>query len=672
MDLKTGDVNLTDRVEVIEYLSNLTFDDRVALMAKDDSLNSLLSQDHTLGGKLEGGKLEGGNLEGGKLEGEKLEGGKLEGGASMFGVFGSDTKVTDCVLESEEMTSAQNDIDAAKQKIVDSVAENQTAHAEFLRTRESSEALQAERDRLNEEIVEKTKLLKDLVMAELLSNQKLSDAQKELVQATMRRTAEEMRIETECANEAMRKAEEERLQREQEAALERQRAEEERLEAERLAEEARQAALEEAERIRLRAIEDANAARALAIEQAQQAADLAKEEAERKMKEAADAELVAQQQIADNLARVDERVAESLNAIPESQQGVVDQVEEVPTNEICPPELLAQKDAQIELLQQEVKKLEGWTVEWSEKYDEVAATNTNETSTKDAQIKLLQDEVKKLTGYTQEWSERYNEKTIENDTIEQEKDAQIRVLKEEVLKLEQDTNGWYERYNEVLQQNNLEPFVEEGEPEFVNQLERGLIPLNLRPVEARQEVQVAQEEAIVSGPNRVKLRAAQINAKSKLRGGSRIDNEFRTKMNELILRRSQELKNQIEGLYDEKLIELRNEINADSTLSDEQRQRMNEILNEYSVQTKEEDSWFPQIKLFAGYMNKSFEDFLVNSETDSENLQGGASLREKNALTELKECLTRIQTFAERKAHQVVRSCASTYKSKLDAIKELK
>jgi hypothetical protein len=651
MEVRTGDVNLTDRVEVIEYLSTLAFDDRVALMSKDLSLTPLLSQDHSFETTNE----------------------TLKGGASMFGIFGSDDPKPTCVLQSDEMTSAQNDIDAAKQKIVESVAENQNAHADFLKTKESSEALQAERDRINEEIVEKTKLLKDLVMAELMSNQKLSDAEKELVEATMRKNAEEMRIETECANEAMRKIEEERLQREQDAALARQKAEEERLEAERLAEEARQAALQEAERVRLLAIEEANAARALAIEQAQQAADLAREEADIKMKEAADAEVIAQQQIAANLARVDERVAESLNAIPASQQGVVDQVSEINKDtDICPPELLAQKDAQIEILQQEVKKLEGWTVEWSEKYEEVASTNTNEASTKDAQIQFLQDQVNKLTGYTQEWSERYNEKTIESETNEKDKDAQIQVLKDEVVKLEGYTNDWYARYNELLQQKGDEPFIEESEPEFVNQLEN-----NLKPVEPIEKVQVAEEDAIVSGPNRVKLRAAQINAKTKLRGGSRktMEEEFRSKMNELILRNSQELKNKIEALYDEKLIELRNELDADSSLSEEQRQRLRTVLDEFTIETKKEDSWFPQIKLFAGYMNKSFEDFLVNSEKDSENLQGGASpetLRETNALRELEKCLTRIQTFAERKAHQVVRSCACTYKSKLDAIKELK
>jgi hypothetical protein len=641
-------VNLNDRVEVIEYLSNLSFEDRITLMAKDESLHSILSQpegaaDH------------------------------LNGGATMFGLFGSGTdEGSACVLESEEMTSAQSDIEAAKQKIAESVAENQTAHADFLKTKETSEALQAERERINEEIVEKTKLLKDLVMAELVSNQKLSEAQKELVQATMRRTAEEMRLETECANEAIRKAEEERLRKEQEAALERQKAEEARLEAERLAEEARQAAVEEAERVRLIAIEQANAARAQALEEAQQAADIAREEAERKMKEAADAEVVAQQQIADNLAKVDERVADSLNSIPESQQGVVDQVDVAPvTNDICPPELLAQKDAQIQLLQQEVQKLEGWTVEWQQKFDAVAETSTNESSTRDAQIQMLQDEVAKLTTYTNEWSELYAEKTTEKEILEKEKDAQIEELKAEIITLEGDTNQWYERYNELLKRNNEEPFVEDSQTEFVAEFEKR----NLKPVQPIVKEKVVQEEAIVSGPNRVKLRAAQIN-NQKLRGGYRvrIEQAFRNEMNELIMRRSKELKEKIRKLYDEKLNELRQVIDNDATLNEEQKQRLSAVLDDFGKESNEERAWFPQVRLFAGYMNKSFEDFVVNSESDYEALSGGATaetFKETNALKELEKCLTRIQTFAERKAHQIVRSCASTYKAKMDAIKEL-
>ena len=44
-------------------------------------------------------------------------------------------------------------------------------------------------------------------------------------------------------------------------------------------------------------------------------------------------------------------------------------------------------------------------------------------------------------------------------------------------------------------------------------------------------------------------------------------------------------------------------------------------------------------------------------------LEGGD--KKSNALYELEKCLSRIQTFAERKAHQVVKNCAASYNARV-------
>jgi len=541
---KIPGADINDRVEVLEYVSTLPYSERIAL------------------------------LMGGLQTGLSLDNTTLRGGA-------------DCA-ESEEVVLAQTDIDSAKQRITDAVLEHSNAHDEFVRAQASSEALQAERDRLNEQIVEKSRQMKNLVMAELKSNQNLAEANKELAAATIRKSEEEKKCELEKAQEVLRLAEEERRRRESEAAEARLQAERERQEAEAAAEQERQAAIEEAENARLRAVAEADRVRKIAVDEAAATAALASEQADQEIQAAKDAEeatktLVTAQLQAQNEDQ-DEEVAVVVN-------GVVDTLPAVPI-ESCPA-----VSEDIETIQ-------------------LVASQSAEITSQSAKIERLQSELEDtnrktatLSAWTYEWKDRYNE---------------LQRLK--------------------------------GQPEF------------------QEEVRTLEG------------------------GGSRarVDKEFRWRMNDLILKESTALKNKLEAMYAQKLEELKVYVFSIPNLTDSQKDEINAIFVEYEKETQKENAWFPQVKLYAGYMKQSFEDFLNNSDVDFSNnaekldvlqggdgegveggegggkgLEGGESGNEKdekrksNALYELEKCLSRIQTFAERKANQVVKNCADSYNARI-------
>ena len=541
-----ADVN--DRVEVLEYVSTLPYSERIALL---------------MGGGMDRFTLQGGAT-------------TLKGGA-------------DCG-ESEQVALAQVAIDEANEKIRSAVLENSNAHEEFVKAQASSEALQAERDRLNEEIVEKSRQMKNLVMAELLSNQNLAEANKELAAATLLKSEEEKKCELEKAQEVLRKAEEERIRRESEAAEARAKAERERQEAEAAAEQARQAAIEEAENAKVRAIEEADRLRQIAVDEAAATAALASEQADQEI-EAANAEEEATKTLV--TAQLQSQDQDEDQEVAIAVGGVVDTVPAFPI-ESCPA------------VTEDIETIK------------LVATQSAEITSQRAEITLQNAEIERLRSELEET----NKKTARLATW---------------------TYEWKDRYNELQRLKGL--------PEF-------------------QENPVTLEG-----------------------GGSRarIDKEFRWRMNDLILKESTALKEKLEAMYAEKLEELKIYVSAIPNLTDLQKDEINLIFEEYARETQNESAWFPQVKLYAGYMKQSFEDFLVNSDVDFSNLKGGEGMesleseggkgegleggsleggleggdKKSNALYELEKCLSRIQTFAERKAHQVVKNCAASYNARV-------
>ena len=558
---KIPGADINDRVEVLEYVSTLPYSERIALL---------------MGGMETGVSLKDGGLQGG-----------LQGGA-------------DCG-ESKEVVSAQTEIDSAKERIKNAVLENSNAHEEFVKAQASSEALQAERDRLNEEIIEKTREMKKHVLDELLSNKNLAEANKELAAATIRKSEEEKKCELENAQEVLILAEEERKRRESEAAEARLQAERLKEEAQAAAEQARQAAIEEAENARMRAVAEADRLRQIAVDEAAATAAIASEKADQEIQAAKDAEeatktlVTAQLQAQVQNKDEDEEVAVVV-------EGVVDDLPAVPI-ESCPA---VNKDIET------IQLVASQSAEITSQSAEITLQNAEITSQNAEIIKLrseLEDTNRKtatLSAWTYEWKDRYNE---------------------------------------------LQRSV--GQAEF-------------------------QEEV------------------STLEGGSRarVDKEFRWRMNDLILKESTALKNKLEAMYAQKLEELKVYVFAIPNLTELQKDEINAIFEEYEKEIQKENAWFPQVKLYAGYMKQSFEDFLSNSDVDFSNnadvlqggdgveggegeggegkgVEGGESGKEKdvtrksNALYELEKCLSRIQTFAERKANQVVKNCADSYNARV-------
>jgi len=140
-----------------------------------------------------------------------------------------------------------------------------------------------------------------------------------------------------------------------------------------------------------------------------------------------------------------------------------------------------------------------------------------------------------------------------------------------------------------------------------------------------------------------------------------LDEHFRPLMNERILQESTELKQKLEASYAEKLEELKTLILSKQVgLTEEQKKEINEIFEAYIAETQTQESWFPDVKLYATYMKKSFEDFLHNSTIDfSNNI-------ERDAIQELEDCLLRVKSFGDRKAALTVETCARSYISKIE------
>ena len=143
-----------------------------------------------------------------------------------------------------------------------------------------------------------------------------------------------------------------------------------------------------------------------------------------------------------------------------------------------------------------------------------------------------------------------------------------------------------------------------------------------------------------------------------------LDEHFRPLMNERILHESTELKQKLEALYAEKLEELKVLIlsKQDLGLTEEQKKEIDDIFEAYIAETQRQESWFPDVKLYATYMKRSFEDFLQNSTIDfSNNI-------ERDSIQELEDCLLRVKSFGDRKAALTVETCARSYITKIEEL----
>lgn len=525
---KVPGIDIHDRFEVLEYVSSLPFEERISLMLRDDSFCASIETPIEIH--------------------EKLIGGVLIGGA--FNPL-EKTQETSIIQE------ANNTIKIAQENVERWIRENMTAHVEFLKIKERSEQLLLEKEKVSDELTMKTKQMKDLVMAELLSNQKLAEAQEQLALATVRKHEEEKRIQLEIANELLKKAEQERLEKLAEA----QEAEEN----------------SKAEFIRIR--EEAEFKR-------QEEIEISLSQANTKHNEIVE---IAEQEALKSL----EQVYENLKVAEESEQQLIEKV-----------------SANLNELEKDLDK---------------------EIDTA-FQEKGIVDVV--------ELAEIEQEQKSEIKEIILEKNQEIDQLKNDITSLKYIMNQWYLKYNSMIMNSKT-----------------------------------------------LSLSGGDFNGGFKLC----IDKSFRSDMNDLILRQTTNLKEKIERLYEEKLLKLRTIVDSISTITEEQREKMLTVIDEYIYESQRESSWFPQIKLYAGYMKQSFEDFLINSDIDftessntittntintintinndaNLNLNGGY-LKENNAVKQLETCLERINTFSNRKAQEVVDQCEQMYRKKIDDLR---
>jgi hypothetical protein len=528
---KVPGIDIHDRFEVLEYVSSLPFEERISLMLRDDSLCAPISIETSFSTEIH----------------EKLVGGVLIGGA-----FNPIEKTQ----ETSIIKQANDDIITAKENVERWIRENMNAHVEFLKIKERSEQLLLEKEKVSDELTMKTKQMKDLVMAELLSNQKLAEAQEQLALATVRKHEEEKRIQLEIANELLNKAEQERLQKLAEA----------------------QEAKEKAEAELLIITTESELKR-------QEEIDLAVSQADTKHTEIVE---IAEQEALKSL----EQVNENLKVAEEAEQQLIEKV--------------------------------------SENLDELEKELDKDIDTAFQEKGVVDD--KELAQIEQEQNSEIKE-------IIEEKNEEINQLKNDITSLKYVMNQWYLKYNSMIMNSNT--------------------------------------FALSGGGKSLKLC---------------IDESFRSDMNDLILRQTTNLKEKIERLYEEKLLKLRSIVDFITQITDEQREKMLKVIDEYIYESQHELSWFPQIRLYAGYMKQSFEDFLVNSEVDftdftessntlntlnsdndlNINLNGGFSnmkLKENNAVKQLEACLERINTFSDRKAQQVVDQCEQMYRQKLDDLR---
>jgi hypothetical protein len=528
---KVPGIDIHDRFEVLEYVSSLPFEERISLMLRDDSFCASIEtpiENH-----------------------EKLIGGVLIGGA-----FNSLEKTQETSIIQE----ANDTIKIAQENVERWIRENMTAHVEFLKIKERSEQLLLEKEKVSDELTMKTKQMKDLVMAELLSTQKLAEAQEQLALATVRKHEEEKRIQLEIANELLKKAEQERLEKLAEA----QEAEEK----------------SKAEFIRIR--EEAEFKR-------QEEIKISLSQANTKHNEIVE---IAEQEALKSL----EQVYENLKVAEESEQQLIEKV-----------------SANLNELEKDLDK------EIDTAFQEKGIVDVVE-----------------LAEIEQEQKSEIKETILE-------KNQEIDQLKNDITSLKYIMNQWYLKYNSMIMNSKT-----------------------------------------------LSLSGGDFNGLKLC-----IDKSFRSDMNDLILRQTTNLKEKIERLYEEKLLKLRTIVDSISTITEEQREKMLTVIDEYIYESQRESSWFPQIKVYAGYMKQSFEDFLINSDIDftessntinddantintntittinndaNLNLNGGY-LKENNAVKQLETCLERINTFSNRKAQEVVDQCEQMYRKKIDDLR---
>ena len=606
--LVAGHIENPQRLDLLEYVSALPYEERMALYERTDS-SFLPSQ---------------------------LKGGDLKGGAGFFDMFSlQDAPAPPPDQVSAELSDAKLRMDSARETIAAAVLENSRAHEEFLNAEATSKQLQAERDRINDEINARTKQMKDLVMAELMSNQKIAQASNDLASATIRKSDEEKRLAIEKENERVRLAEEALRAKDAEV-----------FEAKEKARINQLAAEDEAEAIRLKKCQEATAQKLLDIDEAQRVA----QEAERK----ADEDIQAAQAATDQIRIASE--AEKQRIISEDTIERVDVptviIDSVPivTAPDCPPsETIVVSDcpplttgaiepelqARIDALQAENSELVKESFEWDARYKEEEA----EIAKLSAQKDVINADRNQLAKDSFEWDARYKEEESEIAKLKAEKEA----LQKERDQFAEWTYQWNDKYQDVLRSRPSTTDVPEQETTSLTNDETSLVRRRVRDIENQQ----------------------------RIRGGARevVDVAFREMMNNLILERSQKLKEFIEALYASKLDEFQQLVNHVIGAGNADAARVQMLIDEFAGGATNESAWFPQVKLYAGYMKQSYDDFLSNAIVDMEKINGGDVQLEggnANAMKELQTCIARIDGFAERRAAENVQNCLEVYKIRVN------
>jgi len=535
---KIPGADINDRAEIIEYVSSLPYAERISILSHESSLGSLLSdsisQSHTQTNTI--------NSTHTQASDQILSGGGI----------------TELENESQALKDAQAKIDAAKELIAAAVLENSQSHLSFEGIKTSSDTLLADRCRLNEEIVAKTKEMKALVNKELESNARLAEANLNLETAIIEKNNEKTRLLQLAADEA----ENERLRKIAEAQA-----------AKAAAKAAAEAALKEA------------AEKAVAtVKQASEAADLVNQEAA-KAAEAAKGFALQEAEVAKNAAILEAQAAAEAEKVAAVEQA------------------LALRNAAVAEAQ-------------------AAEENAN------AEKKTIDEELK-----------------VEETTL--------------VLEVERAEFGEQVKEDEIPPLTNCSGAVVEPEPPAPSAPSSPSQPTSqLSPLQ--QKYNDFQREH----PKYQGFRSGR-EGEAPLGGGAQfrqdLDKHFRPLMNERILHESTELKQKLEALYAEKLEVLKTLILSKQVgLTEEQKERIDEIFEAYIAETQTQESWFPDVKLYATYMKKSFEDFLQNSTIDfSNNI-------ERDAIQELEDCLLRVKSFGDRKAALTVETCARSYISKIE------
>ena len=573
---KVPGADINDRAEIIEYVSSLPYAERISILSHESSLGSLLSD------SISTESHDFNNAENNLPN-------ATNNSASEPGLSGGG--ITELEEESQALKAAQAKIEAARQSIAAALEENKTSHSAFEETKTNSESLLANRCRLNEDIVQKTKEMKDLVIKEIESNARLAEANLELEKAIIEKNNEEVRLLKKAADQT----EAEKLRKIAEAQKMVAEAEAQRVIDEKNANDAAEAALKEsveaADAAKLTAFLEAEAAKVAAVQEAEARKAAALNEAE-----------------AAKAAAVQE--AEAAKAAAEAAKVAV-------VNEAEAAKAAAVQEAEVA---------------------KAAAVQEAKEKAEAAKAAVVNEAEALKNAATEEANAIYEElKAREKDTI--------------VLDGADFGKGQELKPDEVptLALPNCPAEVEGDTPQ---------VEVAAPPKSALQ----LHQESFDAKYSKLK----ENYGRAPLGGGARfrqdLDEHFRPLMNEMILHESTELKKKLDALYAGKLEEMKDSILSRDDLTDEQKKEIDDIFEEYIAQTQSQESWLPDVKLYATYMKKSFEDFLQNSTIDFENNI------ERDAVHELEDCLLRVKTFGERKATQTVETCARSYVSKIEDI----